>query len=57
VTFWIIAFLFAVSFLMALNSLRSLSNKKEIEKVKRELKKGRVIFQKDYSSRASGSSD
>jgi len=39
-----------ISLLLALWSLRKLSHTKEVTKVKEELSKGRVIYQRDSSS-------
>lgn len=54
--FWIIILLIIISVLMAFFSLKKLGDKREIEKTKKELLKGKIIFKSGHSELSSGSS-
>lgn len=54
----IASFIIAIfSILMALRSLKQLKHVEKIDEVKDELKKGKVVFQKDSSSGSSSVSE
>lgn len=52
-TYLIILTIAIISILLAFRSLKKLTKMEEIHSVKRELKKRKVIYQKDVSSRSS----
>lgn len=45
-----------ISVLLSVISLKKMGNKSDIDKVKKELARGKVIFKEDYSSSKSSSS-